>query len=114
MTVSGLQKVIKHEKQNTLKSIDADGLNLWQVEIPTRDENNDKWKILNNKPHGQINIEKDLKGVLLQSDDVIEELFDKQPPSKHIHIIVQKSPPTGKCLTFCTRECLSFGTFFFS
>src|SRR6266516_4806991 len=76
MTVSGLQQDIKKLKQNYLNGVDPDGLNLWEVMIPTRDENDNKWKILNNKPHDQINIKEDLEGKLLQSDDVIEELFD--------------------------------------
>ena len=100
MTVSGLQKVIKDLKQNCLKGVDPVGLNIWEVMIPTRDENDNKWKILNNKPHDKINVKEDLEGKLLQSDDVIEELFDGQPPPKHIHILVEPPKPatTGKCL----------------
>ena len=94
------RRLSRNEKSNDLSGVDPNRLDLWKVLIPTRDENNVKWKILNKKPPNQINIKVDLWGDLLQSDDIIEKLFDGQPTVKHIHIIVQLSPPTttGKCL----------------
>ncbi|CAG8536916.1 11796_t:CDS:2, partial [Racocetra fulgida] len=92
-TVSGLQKIIKQAKENAFTTIDADKLKLWKVEIPTR-VTNKKLEILENKRHDQIDVESDLDGILLQPDDVVEELFNEQPPPKHIHIIIQ--PPNDK------------------
>jgi hypothetical protein len=99
-TVSAVQDFIKGKKENTLKNIYANNLNLWKVAIPTKIENN-KRKILESKPHDQIDIEKDLEGVLLEADDNIDDLFDQQPEIKQISIIVKPPPPpatTGKCL----------------
>ena len=98
-TVSAVQDFIKGKKENALKNIDANNLNLWKVAIPTKIKNN-KRTILESKPHDQIDIEKDLGGVLLEADDNIDDLFDQQSEIKQISIIVEPPSPatTGKCL----------------
>ncbi|RGB21626.1 hypothetical protein C1646_785843 [Rhizophagus diaphanus] len=63
---------------------------LWHVNIPE----NKKYEI-----YEGINIEEKFGGKILVSDlKTIGQEFNKQPPSEHIHIIVELPATTGKCL----------------
>ena len=68
----------------------AHKLILWRVNIPE----NEKHEICEG-----INIEEKFGGEKLVSDlKTIGQEFKKQPPSEHIHIIVELPATTGKCL----------------
>src|SRR5436190_5053729 len=87
-TVSRFREAIKNKNENYLKNTDARRLKLWKVKIPIGYEN-DKLKLLNSKSHDQINVEKDLGGVLLKPTDVIEEHFKRKTTTEQISIIIQ-------------------------
>jgi hypothetical protein len=73
--VSDLKELIKSKNQKALGDLDAKDLTLWKANIPDADTT-----ILN---------------CFIASDDSkmfgsreIQDYFDKQPPKKHIHIII--------------------------
>jgi hypothetical protein len=66
--ISHLQALIKEAKKNAFSEIDASELTLWKVDIPTKKVNGvfDKnMETLMTKRHMEINIEKELSGLLL-------------------------------------------------
>jgi hypothetical protein len=81
-------------------SVPAHKIKLWKVAIPTKDMNDEKMKILINKPHESINVKEELGGELLDAEDSISSKIEKVPNDNHIHILVQPPKPatTGKCL----------------
>ncbi|GBB94645.1 hypothetical protein RclHR1_23980002 [Rhizophagus clarus] len=76
-------------KEDASLSIPAQNLRLWKVNIPIKDENDEKMKILISKPPKFIDIEVELDGELLQTSNSIRNEFQKFPANTHIHIIVQ-------------------------
>jgi hypothetical protein len=98
LLVGDLKKSIKAEKENDFRYIDADKLELWQVNIPANDVT-----ILN-----QLDLNDDNNNVKkLQPSDDIAELFAEQPIKKHIHIIVENPP--SKYYSFIHSIYLSIG-----
>jgi hypothetical protein len=98
--ISHFQTLIKEAKRNTFREIDASDLTLWKVNIPTKKVNGvfDKnMETLMTKRHMEIDVEKELSGLLLDAEDNIKDCIDYNPTDDHIHIIVQVSA-TGKCL----------------
>jgi hypothetical protein len=94
--ISRLQVIIKDIKKHAFREIDASDLKLWKVSISTKNVNSvfDKnMETLMSKPHMEINIEKELDGLLLETEDNIKDHIDKDPIDYHIHIIVQPPPP---------------------
>jgi hypothetical protein len=91
-TIGHLKEAIKLKKSVALGSTDANALKLWKVSIPESEKK---------KIYKGINIEYEFRGEILDSDlNTIEDHFKEQPPSRHIHIIVEPPPSatTGKCL----------------
>src|SRR2546425_916052 len=86
-SVSALQKIIKKAKEPSLDEIPFSKLVLWQVTILTKVQDK-KMGILKSKDHDKINIEQDLGGKRLEPDDEISDLFNEQPDTKQISIIV--------------------------
>jgi hypothetical protein len=86
-SISRLKNVIRDEKKNDFFNIDANKLRLWKVDIPIIED--DKLKILDNKPHTEINIEQELGGEELLSVKKIHHYFHDQPKDEHIHIIIR-------------------------
>jgi Crinkler effector protein N-terminal domain len=89
------QKLVHAEINSTSRASD---LELWNVFIPTKGSN-EKLKILQDhaENNAEIDIENQLGGVLLSPDDYIKVIFAKDPPDKHIHIIIEKP---GKVLVW--------------
>lgn len=75
-SVSVLKKLIKEEKKNALKHLDADALDLWQVCIPWDDENGLKDFVLEDPKK-------------LHPTWEIGSLFEGDPPKHHAHILVK-------------------------
>jgi hypothetical protein len=77
LTVGELKQMIKQEKQNDLKEIDADKLDLFKVEVPDED--------------GLENRLKDAVAVAepLRSTKKLSKLFLDEPPEETIHIAVK-------------------------
>jgi hypothetical protein len=69
-------------------------LNLWKVEISTRD--NIKYEELKKNPHVGLDVKKEFGGEWLDPVWEIEKSYSDTPAKEHIHIIVQ--PTIGKCL----------------
>jgi hypothetical protein len=73
MKISHLQDGIK-EKASL--SIPAHKIKLWKVDIPTKDINDKKMKILINKSHESINVKEELGGELLDTEDSISSKIE--------------------------------------
>ena len=81
-------------EKNRFESSDPEDFDLWKVSICTEPED-DKLKILRvhaqnaqNNVHTEIDVEKQLEGVPLKLEKFIKEIFTKDPPNNHIHIVV--------------------------
>jgi hypothetical protein len=99
MTISKLREIIYERIKNNFKSIDANSLDLWKVDIPG-DTANVKLKPLENRSHDINNeniIIKEIGGEELSPFSGFGDIFTRS--SKNIRIIVQ--PPlfasAGKC-----------------
>lgn len=80
--ISILKKLIKEEKANTLKDVDASDLDIWKVDIPI------------------LNFQKNLSKIELVDDNCLsplEELSDVFPAlvSKRVHVLI-RLPPVDK------------------
>ncbi|PKY54607.1 DUF1703-domain-containing protein [Rhizophagus irregularis] len=87
----------------------ANKLRSWKVSISTKPEDEDDkltklqklaQDVLN--VHAEIDIKKQLGGVLLNPDCLIKDIFVEDPPNKHIHIIIEKpaeGPPLKRART---------------
>ncbi|KAK3826290.1 MAG: hypothetical protein JOS17DRAFT_833037 [Linnemannia elongata] len=78
--VGELKKLIKTEKANDFRDIDADKLTLWRVSIPVANDNDDEDD--DERTHSSQ-----------QSTNKVSEVFGNEPDEKMIHIIVQRPPP---------------------
>ena len=92
-----IQKLVHAEIKYNSRASD---LELWKTSISTKPEDKgDKLEILRayaqNAVHVEIDIEKQLGGAPLKSDDYVKDIFNEDPPDKNIHIIIKKS---GKVL----------------
>ncbi|CAI2184958.1 17720_t:CDS:2 [Funneliformis geosporum] len=109
MTISKLREIIYEKIKNNFKSIDANSLDLWKVDIPG-DTANVKLKTLENRPHDINNeniIIKEIGGEELSPFSGFGDIFTSS--SKNIHIIVQ--PPlfasTGNGLPLKQKQLFS-------
>ncbi|KAF7730262.1 hypothetical protein EC973_002505 [Apophysomyces ossiformis] len=80
-TVDELKEAIKSEKSNDFENIDADKLTLWRVSIPTINANEQDEILFDN-----ITTKEELL-----PDDELSDTFDRKPPKKTVHIMVQIS-----------------------
>ena len=76
--VSALKQLIKAAKQNEFEHIDANTLNLYQVEIPITDDENPQVPDLRNYTK-------------LQAGKKINPVFKVDPPEDVVHIIIKVS-----------------------
>ncbi|KAG0180648.1 hypothetical protein DFQ28_001073 [Apophysomyces sp. BC1034] len=78
-TVDELKKVIKDGNTSTFAGIDAKDLTLWRVSIPTINANGQDEVLFDN-----ITTKEELL-----PDDELSDVFDRKPPKKTVHIMVQ-------------------------
>uniref|UniRef100_U9U1L3 Crinkler effector protein N-terminal domain-containing protein n=1 Tax=Rhizophagus irregularis (strain DAOM 181602 / DAOM 197198 / MUCL 43194) TaxID=747089 RepID=U9U1L3_RHIID len=84
-TISQLRDTIKAYKENVFKTLDANQLRLWKVNIPL---------IKAREINAETNIAQKFGAVELKDVfDTIEEHFGTNPTAKNIHVIVQPPPP---------------------
>ena len=89
-TIGHLKGAIKKKKSVALSNTDANSLILWRVNIPENEIH---------EIYEGINIKEKFEGEKLTSNlKPIGQIFKRQPPSEHIHIIVELPTTTGKCL----------------
>jgi Crinkler effector protein N-terminal domain len=87
-TIDDLKKLIKKEKENDFKDVDADKLTLWKVSIPADDANALKNLVLeNNKDNGVQELLPVKK---------IDKIFTSEPADEHIHVVVERPSRAGK------------------
>ncbi|CAG8601353.1 10204_t:CDS:2 [Gigaspora rosea] len=84
-TVSHLKEAIK---KKIFENVQPYALRIWKVNISTR-EDNDKLKILRDRPHEKIDVEQELGGEELLPLWNITKCFPNELPEEHIHIIVR-------------------------
>ncbi|PKK58149.1 hypothetical protein RhiirC2_796786 [Rhizophagus irregularis] len=85
-TIGHLKEAIKEKKSVAFCNTDANNLKLWKVNIPE----SKKQEI-----YEGIDIKVKFGGEELDSDlKTIGQVFEEQPPSEHIHILVQPPMPT--------------------
>ncbi|GBC04611.1 hypothetical protein RclHR1_05780002 [Rhizophagus clarus] len=78
-----LKDAIKEKKSVALSKTDANALKLWKVNVPE----SEKYEIKEG-----IDIKDKFRGEILFSDfNIIGDHFKEQPPSRHIHIIIELS-----------------------
>ncbi|KAF7730081.1 hypothetical protein EC973_003027 [Apophysomyces ossiformis] len=78
-TVHDLKDAIKAEKSPEFDDIDANKLTLWLVEIP----------ITNANRHDKVLFDNITTKEELLPDDELSDTFDRKPPKKTVHIMVQ-------------------------
>ena len=96
------QQLICEKKKNAFEGIDPDALDLWKVFISLDNGNEgdkEKLKLLQDYAinNAEIDIDKQLRGVVLNPEDKLEDKFAENPSDKHIHIIIKKP---GKVLVW--------------
>ncbi|KAK3840985.1 MAG: hypothetical protein J3R72DRAFT_161334 [Linnemannia gamsii] len=93
-TVDDLKKLIKAEKKNDFRDVDADNLTLWRVSIPINDEDNDLPVLLKNVP---VDDRKKLGPATRLS-----KVFPEDLPEETVHVIVQRPLPGNATLLSIT------------
>ncbi|KAF9966336.1 hypothetical protein BGZ70_002615 [Mortierella alpina] len=83
-TVDDLKKLIKAEKPNTFKGIDAGQLTLWRVNHP----------VIAANEHQPVFLNAIDSPMQLDPTDDIADVFAEPPPKKniHVHVLVQRPP----------------------
>ncbi|CAG8681917.1 7737_t:CDS:2 [Dentiscutata erythropus] len=102
-TVSHFKEAIKKNREKIFENVEPDDLRIWKVNISTR-EDNDKLKILRDRPHEKIDVKQELGGEELLPLWNITNCFPNELPEEHIHVIVQTPITTGKCLPLCKNK----------
>ncbi|CAG8810920.1 15237_t:CDS:2, partial [Gigaspora rosea] len=87
-TVSHFKEAIKKNREKIFENVEPDDLRIWKVNISTR-EDNDKLKILRDRPHEKIDVKQELGGEELLPLWNITNCFLNELPEEHIHVIVQ-------------------------
>ncbi|PKK72119.1 hypothetical protein RhiirC2_777567 [Rhizophagus irregularis] len=90
-TIGHLKNAIKEKKSVALGNIDANTPKLWKVNIPESKKH---------EINEGIDIKEKFRGEKLDSNlSTIGDHFKEQPPSRHIHIIVQRLHPNHRWTT---------------
>ncbi|KAG1849261.1 hypothetical protein DFJ58DRAFT_746628 [Suillus subalutaceus] len=97
-TVSDLREVIKDEKKPQFDYVDADGLMLWQIDLPI-DE-----MIERNLSSLTLDTKKPLSPV-----KKLQKVFSKIPVHKHLHIVIQGPPAVSSGPLHLKLNCFVLG-----
>ncbi|KAJ8588352.1 hypothetical protein M405DRAFT_259059 [Rhizopogon salebrosus TDB-379] len=100
-TVSHLKELIKEKKKYAFRDVDADRLDLWNVDLP----------VDRTLEHNINNLERDPKK-FLSPMATLSNVFSKLPDEKYLHIIVQwplTASPSPSVVPSFNLNCLILG-----